>query len=177
MGKYKDKHGTTRVGDYLRSAGEVAKPILKVGAKLTGQEWLETIADGIVTSADLNEQQKNIALELLEKDMSDLHNARDTNARIQETENASWMAKNMPYIYDCFILSIWGFMTVYLLLSWIGIIQASEDVDMSGVTGIYAGVTGLATQIIAYHRGSSASSQSKNYLLARFGLGKSITKN
>lgn len=165
MAKYKDENGTTRVGDWLRSLGDIGKPILAAAGDLTGQAWLGVVADKIRTSSDIKEGEKNFALELLKLDRQDLADARNHNIKIQESDNASWMAKNVPYIFDAFILLIWGFMTVYLVLAWIGIIKASENADMTGILGIYSGVSALAMAVIQYHRGSSSGSKLKTSLM------------
>ena len=47
MGKHKDEHGKTRVGVFLKGLGEVADPLLKVAADLTGVEALDALSDAM----------------------------------------------------------------------------------------------------------------------------------
>lgn len=168
MGQFKDKNGKTRVGTFLSSLGNIGDDILQFAGDVTGIEALERIGDAISKNQELKAEEKKIALDLLNLDIQDRNSAREKEAKVQASENASWMAKNMPYLYDSFILLIWGFMTVYLVLRWIGIIANTSNIDMTGILGIYAAVTGLATNIISYHRGSSAGSTAKNNLLGNF---------
>lgn len=167
MGEYKDKNGTTRVGDFLRSLGDVAKPVLNAAGGLTGQQWLTNMASNITTSQELKEEQKRIAFSLLELDYKDLENAREQNTKIQQSENASWIAKNLPYFFDSFILIVWAAITFYIVGHWVGVIDAGKDMNFSGVVGIQSGITALATMIIQFHRGSSMGSHAKNSMFRR----------
>lgn len=103
MGDYKKQNGTTRVGDALRSLGDVAKPILEAAGGLTGQAWLSKVAEGITTSNDIREEQRNYLFELHKMDLADIASARNANVEVQKTPNASWMAKNTIYMLSFFI--------------------------------------------------------------------------
>ena len=165
MGKFKDENGKTRIGTFLKSLGSVGDDILNIAGDLTGIEALNTIGDAIGKSDAIDKEMKNAAFNLIMQDLEDIKNARETSVRIQESQNSSWMAKNMPFIYDSFILGIWGFMTIYILLRWMGIITDNTNIDMTGLLGIYSGVTSLATLIITFHRGSSSGSKEKSGML------------
>lgn len=167
MGEYKSEHGTTRIGDFLRKAGPIGSTILQAAGGLTGQPWLTKVGELISqNSGELTEEQKNMALEMLKLDLEDMKSARDMNIRIQETDNASWLSKNLPYIFDCWILLLWGFITIYIVLRWLGILANSTvSIDMTGVLGLYSGVTALATMVIQFHRGSSSGSREKTQML------------
>lgn len=168
MGSYKDEHGTTRVGDFLRTAGPVGETILDAAAGLTGQAWLSKVGDMIGGNSELKQTEREYALQLVKLDLEDMRSAREMNVKIQETANAGWMSKNLPYIFDCFIIGMWGFMTVYIVMRWLGFLKTSPgQVDMTGILGIYSGVTALATMIIQFHRGSSAGSKEKTQLMSK----------
>ncbi len=77
-------------------------------------------------------------------------------------EKNTWLSKNVAYCLDIFIILIWGLMTCYIVAKFLNIIKVSNTTDFSGVLGIYAGVTGLATQIVSFHRGSSRGSEDKS---------------
>jgi hypothetical protein len=67
-----------------------------------------------------------------------------------------------------FILLIWGFMTIYIAMRWLGFIESTNgNPDMTGILGIYSGLTALATMIIQFHRGSSDGSQKKTNIMTR----------
>jgi hypothetical protein len=126
--------------------------------------------DNEMKKAELQFQEDMARLSKEEQEMylKDTQGAREMNEKIQESLTASWAAKNMAYVYDVFILMVWGSLTTYIVLRWIGIIQTTLDgkqIDMSGVLGIYSGVTALATMIIQFHRGSSQGSRDKTQLI------------
>ena len=41
---------------------------------------------------------ERLSVERLQAELGDTSNARNTNAQIQESDKASWIAKNLPYI-------------------------------------------------------------------------------
>ena len=87
--------------------------------------------------------------------------------KIQDSVNASWLAKNTAYIIDIFVVLVWGTLTMYILARFFNIIADDQKVDFSGILGVYAGVTAIATQIISFHRGSSQGSKAKTEEMAR----------
>lgn len=155
------KEEKTKVGKFLQKLGSVGKPILEAAAGLTGQDWLIKIVDAIGKNKEMSVEEKTHALTLCQLDLKDMQHARETNMAVQEAEYASWAAKNMPFAIDAFVLLVWGLLTIYLGVRWMGYLSDTE-LDMTGLMGMYAGVTALASQIISYHRGSSAGSALKN---------------
>ena len=73
--------------------------------------------------------------------------------------------KKVPYIIDLFVVSIWGIMTVFIIFKALKLLDSDNKVDFTAVLGIYAGVTGLATQIVGYHRGSSQGTEDMSRML------------
>jgi len=69
--RYRDIHGTTRVGDFLRSVKGVADDILDVAGKVTGIEGLNVLADKIRGTETLTAEQKEFALKQLEMDLQE----------------------------------------------------------------------------------------------------------
>jgi len=113
-----------------------------------------------------NEDLSKLTVEEQQIYMQDKANARNMNVKLELSSKASWMAKNMPYYYDIFILVLWGSLTVYITLRWMGIIEVTcKSPDMTGILGLYSGVTALATMIIQFHRGSSQGSKDKTDLI------------
>lgn len=165
MGEFKKENGKTRVGMFLSSLGSVGNEVLKVAGDLTGIDSLEKLGSLIGQNQQLKIEEKKLAYDLIKSDMEDLKSAREANVKIQESEHASWVAKVLPYIFDCFILLVWGSMTFYIVAKWIGLINAENNIDMTGILGIYTGVVSLATMVIQFHRGSSSGSSQKNGLL------------
>lgn len=97
MPNYKDKNGTTRVGDALRwllkQGKEVAPEILKIAGNVTGIEALESLADKILTNKTLSETDKEMLMEELRFDMIEM---QEVTKRWQyDMQSDSWLSKNI----------------------------------------------------------------------------------
>lgn len=124
--------------------------------------------DNEMKKAELHFQEEMTRLSIEEQEiyLKDTQSAREMNEQVQESQNASWASKNMAYVYDVFILLIWGGLTSYIVLRWLGFIEnVKNQIDMTGILGIYSGVTALATMILQFHRGSSQGSQDKTQII------------
>lgn len=106
------------------------------------------------------EKMESLAIEETKAFLADTANARDNNTKIQESDKASWMSKNIAYCIDAFITLLWGVLTIYLIASALKIIKTNQ-VDLTGIYGLYAAVTGVTMTIINFHRGSSVGSERK----------------
>ena len=73
-GKYKDKNGTTRVGDALRFLAKQGKAfapeLLELAANVTGVKALDKLGDAIKGDKALTPQDKDLLLAELNKDIS-----------------------------------------------------------------------------------------------------------
>ena len=72
------------------------------------------------------------------------------------------LSRNIAYYLALMVTTVWATMTLYITFKLLGIIKVQQGVDFSGILGIYAGVTGLATHIIGYYFGSSKGSDDKS---------------
>ena len=115
MPSYKDKNGTTRVGDALRwlvkQGKEVAPEILKIAGNVTGIDALEQLADKILTNKTLSETDKQMLLEELRFDMIEM---QEVTKRWQyDMQSDSWLSKNIRPISLAFLtLSLF----IYIIL-------------------------------------------------------------
>ena len=115
MPSYKDKNGTTRVGDALRwlvkQGKEVAPEILKIAGNVTGIDALEQLADKILTNKTLSETDKEMLLEELRFDMIEM---QEVTKRWQyDMQSDSWLSKNIRPISLAFLtLSLF----IYIIL-------------------------------------------------------------
>jgi len=115
MPSYKDKNGTTRVGDALRwlvkQGKEVAPEILKIAGNVTGIEALEQLADKILTNKTLSETDKQMLLEELRFDMIEM---QEVTKRWQyDMQSDSWLSKNIRPLSLAFLtLSLF----IYIIL-------------------------------------------------------------
>lgn len=95
-----------------------------------------------------------------ELDISNTTNARDANAKIQDSSNASAIAKNAPYILDFLIVG--GTMLLAYFIFFIGIPPQNKDIAFAA----FGSLLTLCGTIVNFHRGSSSSSKDKDALLA-----------
>jgi len=115
MPNYKDKNGTTRVGDALRwlvkQGKEVAPEILKIAGNVTGIDALEHLADNILTNKTLSETDKQMLLEELRFDMLEM---QEVTKRWQyDMQSDSWLSKNIRPLSLAFLtLSLF----IYIIL-------------------------------------------------------------
>lgn len=129
---------------------------------VTSKEEKETLKNALISEINRNKEvMGEQAIKESEVYLQDVSNARESNVSIQNSEKASWMAKNVAYCIDCFVIFIWGSLTIYIIASALKIIK-TVDVDLTGIYGLYATVTAVAMTIINFHRGSSKSSQEKD---------------
>jgi len=143
---YKEKNGTTRVGDFLR---DIAKPetlgkILNVAGNVATGDWGGAI-EIITKSKELTEVEKGLALKELEADMQE---AKEISERWKaDTQSDSWLAKNIRPITLAFLTLM---LTTYIILdsSIAGFTIKSEWISLLSsllllVYGAYFGMRGL----------------------------------
>jgi len=106
-------------------------------------------------------EMKKLELEEHKAFLADTADARQSNSKIQESQTASWLAKNVAYLLDLFIFTVWGAMTVYLILMMLNFVKADKGADVSGVLGVYSGITAIAMTVLNFHRGTSRGSEEK----------------
>jgi hypothetical protein len=134
---------------------------------ITNKEELATIK--LQAEQELNrhaEAMEASANKELDLQLADISNARNTNVSIQESDKASWMAKNIAYLIDIWMALIWGIFTIYVAALWAKVIS-SADVDFTGILSLYSTVTAVFMITVNFHRGTSQGSQDKQKLLDR----------
>ena len=140
MSNHKDRVGKSRVGVFLEGLGEVGKPLLKVAGNLTGIDALTVLSDSITTSKELNQIQKEKALDLIKIDLQEV-----TKRWEADSKSDSWLSKNvrpLVLLYNIFIVSL------FCLLDSLDTIDIKEHwVSLFGNM--------LLTMIVAYFGGRS----------------------
>lgn len=92
--------------------------------------------------------------------MADTQDARANNSRIQESEKASWLAKNVAYMIDLFLTVLWGGVTIILFLKIFKV--AAQEVDMISLMALHGTVTAVFMTVLNFHRGTSKGSEDKS---------------
>lgn len=108
-------------------------------------------------------ESSNKELDILLKDIA---SARDANVKIQESEKASFWAKNTGYFLDVFIGLVWGTMTIFLLARALKLVE-NQSADLTAVLSLYSTVTAVFMICINFHRGTSVGSERKQKQIER----------
>lgn len=110
-----------------------------------------------VQMATLGVQEKQI-------EMQDRDSARVNQSRIQESEHASWLAKNVqPFLALVIIALTFG---IYWYIIFYGNKQQLDESGMKDlVIYILGALTTIVTQVVAYFFGSSSGSAAKSKTL------------
>lgn len=140
--------------DIVTSVGNVADKFIT-----TGQEKEEFKAE---VQKEINrhiEAAAANATKNVEMHLADTANARDMNSKLQESDKASWLSKNVGYILDLFLAVIWGTLTVFIIMKALMLIETKAD--MTAVLSIYGTVTAVFMLSMNFHRGTSVGSERK----------------
>jgi len=120
--------------------------------------------------ADIESKASTLEKDIDEMYLKDTQDARNANARIQESENASWLSKNVGYILDLFLATLWGTITVIMFLKVFKI--AAQEVDMISLMSLHGTVTAVFMMSVSFHRGTSRGSEDKSKELKAIREGK-----
>lgn len=117
-------------------------------------------ADSLITS-DEERLKAEVELARIELDRdkaayADTANSRDSNVRIQESANASFLAKNVGYWLDLFIVTA-TFGMAYLIL-FKAIPPENKEVFFTA----FGSLLTLCLTVVQWHRGSSSRSADKD---------------
>lgn len=169
-----DKLKNSKFVDFIKEKGpDIAKTALNVTGTITGNAWIQNTADLIKGSQEIKAEDKERAVELLyqEADMIKLHladiaNAREYNYKLQDSVNSTKLAKIIPSVIDIVVLSTWLGLTFFIAAKYFNLVDTNKtNINMDGIWGLYAAVTGMATTIVGYYRGSSIGSKTKDELI------------
>lgn len=139
---------TNTVDTFVDTKGEKAERDLKIHEIVT--KHMEAIA---------SDATKNVEMYL-----ADTANAREMNSKIQG-EKPSWLARNVGYIIDLFLTSLWGTVTVILFLKVFKL--AAAQVDMISLMALHGTVTAVFMTVVNFHRGTSKGSEVKTAAMVK----------
>lgn len=118
----------------------------KIGVKLEPDMSAEKVAE-LQAAAQKHEEFK------IQADMQNTADAREMNEKIQESVNASWLAKNAAYVIDFVIISS------TILLSALAYFQMVPDTNKELVYMALGSLITLTGTVLNFHRGSSQGSK------------------
>lgn len=121
----------------------------KLGVKLEpdmSSEKLAAIKEAAMKHEEFMVEQEN-------KDRAD---ARNMNVKLQESANASWMAKNTAYVID-YIIVISAMLVTYILFLK-GVPTENKELAYTAFGSLWT----LVGTVVNFHRSSSAGSKAKS---------------
>jgi hypothetical protein len=152
----------TKLGKFLKSKGFDAA-LEKAGKYIPGVALLSDIKDAVLGSDTLTPEEKQEFIELYQLELQeydlmlkDSANAREHDIRIQESENSSFLSKNVSYWIDLLIV-VATIGIIYMLLF--------QDIPLTNKEMFYiaaGALMNMTATIISFHRGSTAKSQQKD---------------
>ena len=166
MGKYKDKNGTTKVGDFLRGVKDIAPDILNLAGNITGIEVLGVLGDKIKGSDTLTAVEKETALHLLEMDMAELKDVQSARNMYSSTDHdlADYVAKRVIN-YNLWVVLI------AIVIEIISVIFINDKVLIAIISGAIGSATTALLQerqqVISFLFGSSRGSKEKTDLMKK----------
>ena len=92
---------------------------------------------------------------LLELNNANTDSARDMNAKVQESTNASWLAKNTAYALDI------GIVTATIFLAWFAFMKGVPEANKELVYMALGSLITMSGTVLNFHRGSSQGSKDK----------------
>jgi len=127
-----------------------------IASKLGVEDTVEAVAAHLQANPDAALKLRELDLKELELNNANTDSARKMNAEVQNSVNASWLAKNIAYCIDVVIvLSTIGL--TYMLMSQ----QVPADNKELALMAFGSLVT-LCGTVVNFHRGSSQGSKDKS---------------
>lgn len=117
----------------------------KTGVKLDQPLSAEDVTKLRQYEMDHEEELLKLRLEDKRLDLNDVQGAREMNTRINESANATWLAKNVPAILALVVVTV-GF----------ALLAITQQAD------VRTAVVGLMTLVLGFYFGSSSSNRQKD---------------
>ncbi len=147
---------STGAANIVESVGNVADKFITTGQEK--EEFKAEVAKEINRHIEAMAAAQNSELETLMKDMD---SARDMNSRIQESDKASWLSKNIAYIIDC--VFVVAFILMLVMIFNKAVPESNKELFYTGFGLLGANVS----TILNFHRGTSIGSERKQKQLER----------
>jgi len=136
-------------------------PLAAIGGKLIDR-FLPDPAAAAAAKQELAVMEQNGELakmanetKLVELTNANTDSARDMNAKVQESTNASWLAKNTAYALDI------GIVAATIFLAWFAFIKGVPEANKELVYMALGSLITMCGTVLNFHRGSSQGSKDK----------------
>ncbi|HRF57913.1 MAG TPA: hypothetical protein PLV58_11010 [Campylobacterales bacterium] len=123
------------------------------------------VADKFITTdkerEELEISKSRLKLEEFQAEVADRGSARERETRINESQNASWLSKNISSLLaiGCLVLTFFMFYKIFGM--------NTNDANKDIVVYILGVLSAISTQIISYYFGSSMGSKNKSDIMER----------
>lgn len=143
---------------------------IAVGAIGKVIEAVGNAADNLVTSDDERNkaeiEAKRIDADLEKTYLADTDSARKHDASVQDSQHASFLAKNVAYWIDLFIVGA-TFGLAYMIL-----FKSIPEANKELIYTMFGSLLTLCMTVVNFHRGSSMKSQAKDNTIAALSANK-----
>lgn len=141
---------STGAANIVESVGNVADKFITTGQEK--EEFKAEVTKEVNRHIEAMAAAQNAELETLIKDMD---SARDMNSRIQESDKASWLSKNIAYLIDC--VFVVAFILMLVMIFNKAVPESNKELFYTGFGLLGANVS----TILNFHRGTSIGSERK----------------
>ncbi len=150
---------------FSAGAGSIVEAVGNAIDKNVTSDEERKALDNEMTKAKMQYEIEVATLGLQEKQayLADTASARENQSRIQESEHASWIAKNVHPILAISIVGLTFFMYWYIVFSDKSTSIFKNNPELKDIIiYILGALTTIATQVVSYFFGSSSGSADKN---------------
>jgi hypothetical protein len=126
-----------------------------IAEKLGVEDSVEAVASAIQADPQAAQKLAEIDTKQFELHNANTDSARKMNAEIQESANASWLAKNTAYALDV------GIVGATIFLAWFAFIKGVPENNKELVYMALGSLITMSGTILNFHRGSSQGSKDK----------------
>lgn len=135
--------------------------IKAIADKFGVSDTVEAVTQALKADPEAAAKLAEIDLKQFELHNANTTNARDMNAKIQESANSSWLAKNTAYALDIWIVS------ATIFLAWFAFIKGVPESNKELVYMALGSLITMCGTILNFHRGSSQGSKDKGLDIQR----------
>lgn len=166
--KARDEANERRTMNFLASlfsggAGKVVEAVGNVVDSAFTSDEERMALENELRKAEMQYKVDARKLDIKEQEiyLKDTQSARDNQSRVQESEHASWLAKNVHSILSLAVIGL-----TFFLYYWIILDNHSYNPEMKDIViYILGALTTISTQVVAYFFGSSQGSKDKQKAL------------
>jgi hypothetical protein len=126
-----------------------------IAEKLGVEDTVEAVSSALQADPQAAQKLAEIDIKQFELHNANTDSARKMNAEIQESANASWLAKNTAYALDI------GIVSATIFLAWFAFMKGVPDANKELVYMALGSLITMSGTILNFHRGSSQGSKDK----------------